>query len=105
MARPASDSRPVNGAAVAAARNRRGLTRVEVSQLAAAAGYRLNDSNLSKFETGKTRYPGLEARLAISKVLGLSDAEMHAPCATCGRDWSAACMEHDTEAASTARVA
>lgn len=94
MARPARTSRPINGAAVAAARNGRKLTRVEVSQLAAAAGYRLDDSNLSKIETGKTRYPGLEARLAITKVLSLSNDEMHAPCATCRRDWSAGCLNH-----------
>jgi transcriptional regulator with XRE-family HTH domain len=104
MARPASTSQPVNGTAIARRREERELTRVQVSDLAAEAGYSLDDSNLSKLETGKTRYPGLEARLAITHVLGLTDEEMHAPCEH-GHPWSADCLEHDSEAASPAKVA
>jgi transcriptional regulator with XRE-family HTH domain len=107
MGRPSSTTRPVNGTVLAARRTDLGLTRVQVSDQAAEAGYSLDDSNLSKLENGKTRYPGLETRLAITAVLGLTDDEMHAPCKRYGHNWSPACLNHGTssEAASTAKVA
>jgi hypothetical protein len=104
MARPSKDSRPVNGAVLSGRRTELELTRVQVSDLAAAAGYSLDDSNLSKLETGKTCYPGLEARLAITHVLGLTDEEMHAPCEH-GHPWSADCLEHGDQGERPAKVA
>ena len=80
---------------MAAARAERGLSLRQVSERAMAkTGYRIDDSNLAKLERGKLRYPGLEARLALTAVLGLTDKQMFAPCKTCGEDWTAACMDH-----------
>ena len=101
MARNGWNRRPVNGAVVARARAERHLTRVQVCDLARAKGYLIDDSNLGKLERGKLRYPGLETRLGLTKALGLTDAEMHAPCEICGEGWSAARLDHPDRQHST----
>lgn len=92
--RPSKGRKPANGAVIAAARERRTLMLTEVAKLAKAAGYGLDASNLSKLEKGILRYPSLETRLALTRVLGITDAQINAPCEVCGGDWSAACLDH-----------
>ena len=94
MSRASKHSRPVNGRVLYEARMRRGLTPARVAGLTRDAGHQIDDSYLSKLELGKIRHPGPRVVGVLATVYELTAAKMCAPCATCGEDWSAACIEH-----------
>lgn len=105
MTRPSRHSRAINGRVVYEARKRRSLTPARLAELTLAAGYEVDDSHLSKLELGKIRWPGPRLRDALGQVLQLTEDQMCAPCATCGGQWTAACMDHPDGEASAARPA
>jgi transcriptional regulator with XRE-family HTH domain len=94
MTKPSKHSRAINGRALYEARMRLGLTQAQVSELMREAGAHMDDSRVSKLELGKHRRPNPRLRAVLAQVLHLTDEQMYAPCRTCGREWSAACMEH-----------
>jgi len=85
---------PLNGNALHQARIAKGWTQAQVSELTGRAGCQIDNSNLSKYENGLTQRPTPAARKALLEVLELTPEQLFAPCATCGQDWSTACLEH-----------
>ena len=94
MSRASKHSRPVNGRVLYEARMGLGLTPARVADLTRDAGRQIDDSYLSKLELGKIRHPGPRVFEVLTKVYKLTAGKICAPCATCGEDWSAACMDH-----------
>lgn len=94
MARPRP---PINGDVLYRTRLERGWTQVQVEQMTGEAGYRINDSNVSKLENGKLQGFRPGARKVLCQVLGLTAEQLFAPCATCGQPWSRSCMDHAAE--------
>lgn len=96
MTKPSKHARPVNGKALFEARAALGLTQ---AQMAARIHVTdddpyMDDSRLSKIELGKAPWPSVRMREALTRAYGITDAQLTAPCETCGGDWTAACMDH-----------
>lgn len=105
MPKASAHARALNGAALYQARIKQGLTQAEIAARVVQAGCYMSDSRVSQFELGKAPHPSPKIRAALGRAYGLGEDEMTVPCGTCGQEWSPGCIDHGTEAASTAKVA
>ena len=66
-----SGAPPIDGARIKRERLRLRMTQAEVCQACAERGYKLDDGNLSRMETGRIKWPALRGIPVLAEVLGV----------------------------------